>query len=107
MCYRDGVKIMNHPNYVNEYANKLSAFQHFEHCGEFEYVPFTDNRDVVRLWLENGNDVVARHKLRGHSGEGIEIIPNEPFRRGNGTVPRAPLYTKYIKKSHEHRVHMF
>lgn len=105
--YRLGANMINHPTYVNEYADKLQAFCHIANVDTLVTVPYTDDINLVRMWLENGSDVVARHKLRGHSGDGIEIIPFEAFRRGNGTVPAAPLYTKYVKKSVEHRIHMF
>jgi glutathione synthase/RimK-type ligase-like ATP-grasp enzyme len=44
--------------------------------------------------------VVCRTKLRGHSGDGI-VIANNP-----DELVGAPLYTKYIKKKDEYRVHV-
>lgn len=61
----------------------------------------TTIKDLAKGWLEGGSSVVCRHLLNAHSGEGIEIInPGE-------TLPEAPLYTKYFKKSKEFRVHAF
>jgi len=48
-------------------------------------------------WLEY--PVVCRTKLNGHSGEGIVIANNEE------ELVDAPLYTQYVKKKDEYRVH--
>lgn len=45
--------------------------------------------------------VVCRTKLRGHSGDGI-VIADLPEQLVN-----APLYTQYVKKKDEYRVHVF
>lgn len=45
--------------------------------------------------------VVCRTKLRGHSGDGI-VIADKPEELIN-----APLYTQYVKKKDEYRVHVF
>jgi len=47
-----------------------------------------------------GFPVVCRTKLRGHSGDGIVIANNAD------ELVDAPLYTKYIKKKDEYRVHV-
>lgn len=44
--------------------------------------------------------VVCRTKLRGHSGDGIVIANNAD------ELVEAPLYTKYVKKKDEYRVHV-
>jgi len=44
--------------------------------------------------------VVCRTKLNGHSGEGIVIANNAE------ELVDAPLYTKYVKKKDEYRVHV-
>ena len=44
--------------------------------------------------------LVARTKLRGHSGDGI-VICNKPEE-----LVDAPLYTRYVKKKDEYRVHV-
>lgn len=45
--------------------------------------------------------VVCRTKLRGHSGDGIVIAEEQ------GQLVAAPLYTQYVKKKDEYRVHVF
>jgi glutathione synthase/RimK-type ligase-like ATP-grasp enzyme len=56
-------------------------------------------------WLAGGETVVFRHKLTGHSGEGIEIVSKDTHKMNE--IPKAPLYTKYTKKKDEYRIHVF
>ena len=56
----------------------------------------THSRDIPADWYP----VVCRTKLRGHSGDGI-VIANTPEE-----LVDAPLYTKYIRKKDEYRVHV-
>jgi len=52
-------------------------------------------------WLKQGHTVVCRTVLNGHSGNGIIIAENED------ELVKAPLYTRYVKKQNEYRVHVF
>jgi len=82
---------------AGHYSNKLSFLQNFES----EYtVPYARKIDTVSQWLEKGNIVVARMRLDAHSGEGIVLIDSPE------KIIQAPLYTKYIKKESEFRVHI-
>lgn len=61
---------------------------------------FTISPDTALEWLSGGNSVVCRTLLRGSGGRGIVLVrPGDP-------VPLAPLYTKYVKKRDEYRVHV-
>jgi D-alanine-D-alanine ligase-like ATP-grasp enzyme len=60
---------------------------------------FTELRAGAQVILDKG-PVVCRTKLNGHSGEGI-VIANTVEELVN-----APLYTQYIKKTQEYRVHV-
>lgn len=86
---------LNHPEAIRLVSNKRRAFQEFAAKG----VPvprFATSRDDVS-WK---GTTVVRHRLQGHSGEGIEIVePGSP-------LPHAPLYVEYIKKEQEYRVHV-
>lgn len=91
-------RYLNEPDDVARVANKLSFFQLLteQGCG-----------DILPDWWERSEDipdnafpVVCRTVLNGHSGRGIVIANNR-----NELVP-APLYTKYIKKQAEFRVHI-
>lgn len=79
--------------------NKLRAFQLFEQHG-VPHVPFTASREVAERWLAEGSRVLAR-TVSGQGGAGIDIVnPGSP-------LPRKPLYTKYVQKKKEFRVHVF
>lgn len=82
---------------AGHYSNKLAFLQNFES----KYtVPYGRQIDTVRQWLDEGNVVVARMRLDAHSGEGIVLIDSPE------KIIQAPLYTKYIKKESEFRVHI-
>lgn len=82
-------------------SNKLRAFEAFQQAG-LSTVPWTTDREVAKQWP---GLIFARHSLTGHSGEGIEQYDAEtnPIQR----FPEAPLYTKYVKKTYECRIHIF
>lgn len=61
---------------------------------------FTTDRSVAADWIRNGAVVVCRTLLRSSEGRGIVIAETE-----DQLVP-APLYTKYLKKKKEFRVHV-
>lgn len=88
-------RLLNQSVDISFISNKKLAFQVFER----EHVPipgFAVNKVSV-YWK---GDTVVRHKLTGHSGEGIEIVP------AGQPLPDAPLYVEYIKKEDEYRVHV-
>jgi hypothetical protein len=75
---------------------KLKSFNAFKQ-GEVSAPKYwTDREDIPA----NAYPVVCRTVLRGHSGAGIRIaaVPGE--------LVDAPLYTKYVKKQDEYRVHL-
>lgn len=79
-------------------VNKLKFFQAVQ--GEEWCIPFTTDKKTAEEWVATGVSVVCRTKLTGHSGEGIVIADR------NSPVVDAPLYTVYIKKEHEYRIHI-
>jgi hypothetical protein len=61
---------------------------------------FADTKEEAEELLSD-QTVVARRLTRSHSGRGITICnPGDP-------LPDAPLYTQYIKKKKEFRVHIW
>lgn len=91
-------RVINSPEAVSKSANKLLAFKAMAEYGVS--VPrFTESSEEASGW---GVDIVLRHKLNGHSGEGIEIVDGD-----HREMPEAPLYVQYIKKQQEYRVHIF
>jgi glutathione synthase/RimK-type ligase-like ATP-grasp enzyme len=75
-------------------ANKYQAFLRMHEAGVNVPRFCSDSQSVDWSGL-----TVVRHKLSGHSGEGIEL-------RDAGDLPRAPLYVQYVPKKAEYRVHV-
>jgi len=90
-------KMFNPPERVNRAGNKLQCFQSMERGG-VSIPRFTTNREEAESW---DVPVVARHKLRGHSGDGAEYYED------TAQLPDAPLYVEYKKKRREFRIHVF
>lgn len=79
--------------------NKLESFQKFEQAG-VSCVPYTSSKEVAQGWLDQGKTVFAR-TTGGQGGSGITIVqPGE-------VLPDRPLYTQYVKKKKEFRVHVY
>lgn len=91
-------RILNRPELVSKATNKLSFFRSM--TDDVSVVPWTDSKAQAEKWLSEKRIVVARTTLTGHSGSGIQII--EPGQE----LINAPLYTQYIFKSYEFRVHI-
>ncbi len=96
----DADNILNEPDAVKLASNKLKSFQTFERA-RVSTVPFTQSKELAKVWLFEEHTVVVRHKLNSHSGEDIELL------EGDVDIPDAPLYTRYVKKTDEYRVHVF
>lgn len=79
-------------------SNKYHAFAALT-GKDVETVPWTANKAVAQEWQAKGRTVVVREVLTGHSGNGILIIEE------NQDIPDAPLYTQYVFKTKEFRVH--
>lgn len=100
--------LLNHPESIRTASNKLSAFELWAGTG----VPipdYTSDREVANGWLQAGEVVVCRSILNGHGGNGISLVnpdrANLPV--ADGGLPVCPLYTRYVKKTAEYRIHVF
>lgn len=100
-----GVKMLNKPEAVNKAANKLTALTTLKAAG-ITVPEFTTDMAVAQEWLDAGRTVFERHELRGNSGSGIRIV-NDDDETVGGELTRAPLYTRYVPKKKEFRVHVF
>lgn len=90
---------LNTPTSVAAASNKLSALTIMKE-NEINVPPFTTDPEQARNWSDGGYVVFARQTLNGHSGSGIgEIEPGNP-------ITPAPLYTQYLSKRHEYRIHV-
>lgn len=91
---------LNDPAATSGAGNKLSAFRKFQQAG-LSYPEFSTDRAVAEGWIRDGQVVVCRTVLNGHSGRGI-VLSDETH-----PLVAAPLYVKYKKKRKEFRVHVF
>ncbi len=95
-------RVMNDAAIVNRTANKVKFLRRMSEVGQSEHIPpWTELPGVAQTWLAEGKVVVERHKVLGHSGAGIVIADPE----ATHTVGMAPLYTQYLKKKTEYRLH--
>lgn len=94
-------KIINHPDAVKFASNKLNFFKANAVEDGARIPPFTEDGAFVKEQLAKGQVVIARTVLNGNSGQGIVVMENpEDF-------VEAPLYTLYVSKKQEYRVHVF
>lgn len=93
-------KIFNKPEAVAIAANKLSTFKTLIRAN-VNIPSFTTKKEEAKQWLGK-SEIVARSILTGHSGQGITIVGKE-----DQELPDAKLYTEYIPKRNEYRIHVF
>lgn len=93
-----GGRLLNEPEQIVRASNKLRFFQLLTEARLQGIIPewWTDMAAIP----DNAFPVVCRTVLAGHSGEGIVIANNR------AELVRAPLYTKYVKKQREFRIHL-
>ena len=92
-------RVINPSDAVRRASDKLEFFTN-ANCRTPEWT--TDRMEAIGWW-DSGAIVVERHILNGNSGAGIRLASRE-----SETVVRdAPLYTKYVPKRHEYRIHVF
>ena len=94
-------RILNNPRNVAVVSNKLKFFNLTAET-DIRVPEFTSRANEAQVWVEAGIKVVGRRILNGHSGEGIVIFNSR--QEFLDTIP-LPLYTKYVKKAAEYRVH--
>lgn len=96
-------RVLNLARHVANASDKVTCLSMLE--GRLDHLavpPFTTSIDAAREWFatDEGCVVVCRTLTRASSGRGIVMAPLPDM-----IVP-APLYTKYIKKISEYRVHV-
>lgn len=94
-----GARVLNDPQRVAGTANKIRAFEAFARQN-VRTVPWTTDQRTAQGWVDAGDTVVARALVSASEGRGITIV--KPGER----APRVPLYTKYVKKKYEYRIHV-
>ena len=91
---------INHPVRVSASSDKLVSFIQMSR-ESVSVPPFTTDISEARRLVAEGVTMFARTLTRASGGRGI-VICTDPTQ-----VPRANLYTKYIEKDAEYRVHIF
>ena len=90
---------INSPNTLLDTSNKLSFFQKMIPVEGPRCVPWTTDIQQAEVWNEKF-PVVCISRLTGNSGHGTIVVDK------SGQIPDCPLYTKYIFKDSEFRVHV-
>lgn len=92
-----GATPLNAAHLIRNASNKLLFFRKMRDAGHDSIIPpFWESPDDIPV---DRYPVVCRTVLAGHSGDGI-VIANDPTE----LVP-CSLYTRYLKKKDEYRVH--
>lgn len=93
-------RVINNPVSVGIASNKISSLMAFERY-DVPHPAFTSEKEIAQEWLAEGEKVVCRTLLTAHSGQGIVVAKQQQ------DLIDAPLYTLYIRKKKEFRVHVF
>lgn len=81
-------------------SDKVACFNHLaEHA--ISAPDSTTSKQVAQEWTDEGSIVVCRTLAKASSGRGIVLAHTSE------EVVDAPLYTRYVKKSDEYRLHVF
>lgn len=80
--------------------DKLSQYTFFQKQGIPSF-DFTTSYEEACAWIESGHTVLARTLTRASEGKGIVVAETTE------TLPVAKVYTKYLKKKKEFRVHVY
>lgn len=95
-------RVLNSSKSISLCSNKKIFFETCSKNNKISVPPWTTSRDEAFNWVADNKTVCARQVLQGHSAEGLVIMTkNDPK-----SLVDAPLYTKYIKKQDEYRVHV-
>lgn len=97
--YDRGERWLNTLGAVSTACDKLLSLMSFKE-NKVSYPEFTTDIKEAFVWLRK-SDIICRAKLHGKGGEGITLV-----KQGKDELPEVPLYTKYIPKKEEHRVHV-
>jgi glutathione synthase/RimK-type ligase-like ATP-grasp enzyme len=94
-----GAKVANQPESIINASNKLTCFKLLKDSG-VRTPDFTEDQEEAERWAAGGTTVMCRTLLQANSGKGIVVAEKA------ADVVRAPLYTKYVKKKDEYRIHV-
>ena len=95
----DNNNIINNPKDVDIAQNKHKSFEAM--LGKVRIPTFTTLKKSAENWIKHERVAVARTLLCGCGGRGIQLVDDVD------DLPDCALYTRYVKKSDEYRVHVF
>jgi hypothetical protein len=110
------IRYLNHPHYVAKARDKLTAFEVL--CRALvPTVDWTTDAGVADDWCREDSDkyhdgmervaAFARTTTTGQGGSGIVLLYSGREYGPEGDVfPRAPLYTRMFRATHEYRAHV-
>lgn len=93
-----GQHVINRPESVALAKCKLLTFNRLKEAG-VPCPPFWSREDS-KVWMPRDGIIIARATTRGSGGEGITVV------RPGDELPDVPLYTQYIPKDREYRLHV-
>lgn len=94
-------KIINSVAAVSNSIDKVRALTILKDSG-VSVPKFTTDALQVPKWLKQGHSVMARKLTKASCGKGaVMVAPTDP------TFPDAPLYTLYVPKKAEYRIHVW
>lgn len=106
---KPGFLSFNTVSTFDDYSNKKKFFNRFNPLSESAWMPrWWETAQQVEASMPGYSTVtdrpviVERHSLTGHSGEGIRLL-----NFNDKPDPTAKMWTRYIPKSREFRVHFF
>lgn len=99
-------KRLNEKRNVMLAVDKLDAFKKFKEAG-VTIPAFTENYNDALKWSADKR-VVGRSLLRSFEGKGIIVTPaGAPPAKADAEGRRVLLWTRYVPKKEEYRVHVF
>jgi ribosomal protein S17 len=99
--YRTDTKRPNAKHFLyGDGKDKVYQHEFYAKTG-IEQVPFTLEKATAEAWIAGGATVFARTLTKASNGKGIVVADTLE------ELVNAPLYTKYVKKKQEFRVHVF
>lgn len=93
-------RIINHPVMVVNATSKLRFLGCCSLIEDLVTIPYTTDKTKAIEWLSQGHTVCARQKLNASGGEGLVLFD------AMDKFVEAPLWTLYIKKKEEYRIHV-
>lgn len=93
-------RVYNKPKAVAVAVDKLATYQALRAAGVL--IPdFTTERTTAESWITKKSVILCRTMLRASEGRGIHVAE-----KAVDIIP-AKVYTRYVRKQREYRVHVF